>query len=168
MNNRTVEQRLETIEMLLADILKALHGAARPGSTSSATPPPSIATDQDLDGQYGNPTVRFDPRDWEGDSQKGKHYSDCPPGFLEMLAKTLDYFAGKNEQNGDERKAGFERKDAARARGWAKRIREGWSKEPSEGGGRRRRTQHRETSAAQPPLDLTPPPLDPADDEIPF
>lgn len=92
--------------------------------------PASVADDRDLDSQYGNPEVKFNPRDWTGPSFKGARMSECDPTFLLMLADTFDYFADKAEEN-DERTSGgkavapYKRKDAARARGWAKRIQDG-------------------------------------------
>jgi len=84
-----------------------------------------VASDRDLDSQYGNEKVRFNPRDWTGDLYKGRYMSECPSEFLDMLADGHEYFAQKNAGN-DEKKAGYDRRSAARARGWAKRIREGW------------------------------------------
>lgn len=90
---------------------------------STTGPSASVASDADLDGQYGNPEVRAkDPRDWTGEPMKGRRFSECPPDYLDMIADRFDYFASKEE---DPKKAGYSRKDAARARGWAKRIREG-------------------------------------------
>lgn len=85
----------------------------------------NVASDRDLDGKYGNPKVRFDPKNWDGGSCKGRLFSDCPADYLDMLANAYEYFASKNAAV-DEKKASYERLDAARARGWAKRIREGW------------------------------------------
>jgi len=112
----------------LDEILKLLRSMA----------PAQIASDKDMDGRYGDPEVRFDPRDWTGNPCKGRKFSQCPAAFLEMLAETLDYFAAKNDEekavtaNGKP-KSFFDRADAARARGWAKRIRDGKVKqvEPS-------------------------------------
>jgi hypothetical protein len=95
-----------------------------------AEQPKAIASDRDLDGQYGNPQVKFMPRDWTGPTFKGRRMSECPPELLDLLAETFDYFARKAEET-DERTdkdkpvADFKRADAARARGWAKRIRDG-------------------------------------------
>lgn len=92
--------------------------------------PKPVASDRDLDGQYGDPILRFMPRDWTGAPFKGRRFSECPAPLLEMVAETFDYFAQKAEEN-DERtdrgkpKAEYKRADAARARGWAKRIRDG-------------------------------------------
>jgi hypothetical protein len=96
---------------------------------AQASAPKTVASDKDLDGKYGNPRITFNPRDWTGESFKGRRMADCSSDFLDMLAETLDYFAGKAEESGEEYKgkpvAPYKRADAARARGWAKRIREG-------------------------------------------
>ncbi len=84
---------------------------------------PSIAPDHDLDGGRGDPEVRLDVRDWKGAPCKGRRMSDCPPEFLEMLADTLDWMAD-NPREGKEKFTEQTRRDAARARGWAKRGRE--------------------------------------------
>ena len=95
------------------------------------TPGPGVAPDSDLDGPYGDPPVKFDPRDWTGDSCKGLTFSECPAEFLDMLAETFDYFAQKAEEKNEMTTSGkpvapYKRKDAARARGWARRIRAGY------------------------------------------
>jgi hypothetical protein len=57
--------------------------------------------------------------------------SQCPAEFLDLLAGTFDYFAKQAEKNNETTSAGkpvapYKRKDAARARGWAARKRNGW------------------------------------------
>lgn len=99
--------------------------------------PKEIAGDSDLDSQYGDPIVNAkDPRDWTGPTQKGKRFSQCSSEYLELLASRLDFFADIAEKEGKTTAAGkpvapYNRRDAARARGWAKRVREGW--EPTNG-----------------------------------
>ncbi len=110
---------------LLRGILVALRDRVTPMEASS-----SVASDRDLDDpKRGNPKVRLNPRDWRGASMKGRQFSECPPEFLDLLAETLDYFAGKEETEGKTHNgtlvAPWTRKDAARARGWAKRMRDG-------------------------------------------
>lgn len=95
-----------------------------------ATAPKPIASDRELDGRYGNPQVKFNPRDWSGPSCKGRRMSECPADFLDVLASTFDWFAEQADQKGELTDKGkkvseFKRADAARARGWAKRIRDG-------------------------------------------
>lgn len=116
--------------------LKALvtrAGGVTPAASAVALPPPhgAVATDADLDGKFGNPDVRFDPRDWTGEPHKGRRFSECQPAFLDMLAETFDYFAGKAEATGELTAGGkpvaqYKRLDAARARGWAARLRNGY------------------------------------------
>lgn len=109
---------LRSIDASLKTIARALVKAA----------PPEIADDRELDSQYGDPEVKFMPRDWTGDDYKGARMSECPAELLDMLAETFDYFARKAEANNEQTNSGkpvapYKRKDAARARGWAKRNR---------------------------------------------
>lgn len=111
---------LKSIDASLKQLVKLL----------GATHGKPAADDRDLDGQYGNPLVKFHPRDWTGENCKNKPMSDCPAEFLDLLAETFDYFADKAEET-DERAtngkpvAPYKRRDAARARGWARRVRDG-------------------------------------------
>lgn len=87
------------------------------------------ATDVDLDGAHGNPVIKKDPKRWTGASYAGCNFSDCPAEYLDVLAEFKDWQAGMDERKGtddDRRKAKFNRLDAARARGWAQRIRGGY------------------------------------------
>jgi hypothetical protein len=172
--------RIVRIEHKL-DVLLAHLGAGqrRPGAAAAPGAPPEIATDADIEGPRGNPEVRFDPKRWEGQSFKGRTFSDCPPEFLEMLAETLEYFARKNDQEGAVDKNGgpksrWERLDASRARAWAKRLR-------GSSGGRAARPAQRQEPRRQAPLPVDPgPPAgfddrygpgsfeDGGDDDIPF
>lgn len=94
----------------------------------------NVASDRDLDSQYGDPTVRAEPRDWQGRSFKGCRYSECEADYLDMLANMLEYFADKKASS-DPQKAGYDRRDAGRARGWAARLRAGWKPEEPPAGG---------------------------------
>ncbi len=92
-----------------------------------ATAPKAIASDRDLDGKYGDPLLRFMPRDWTGASFKNRHFSECPPALLELVADSLDWFGKQADEKGEKTDKGkpvgdFKRADAARARGWAKRL----------------------------------------------
>lgn len=85
---------------------------------------PRVASDTDLDGKYGNPAIRAkSPRDWVGEDQLGKPYSECPPAYLDLVADRLDYF---NSLETDEKKKKYQALDASRARGWAQRLRAGY------------------------------------------
>lgn len=90
-----------------------------------------VAPDHDLDGQYGDPLVKKDPKRWDASqgSYAGCHYSECPPEYLDVVAEFKDWQAMMDEKKGtedDKRKAHFNRLDAARARGWAQRLRDGY------------------------------------------
>lgn len=81
-----------------------------------------FVSDDALDMPGGDKRVKFVPRDWKGENVKGRFYSECSPEFLEVLAETLTWMAD-NPQEGKEKYAAFNRKDAARARSWARRLR---------------------------------------------
>lgn len=111
---------LTSIESLLKQLVKQ-------SGQASAT----VASDSDLDGKYGDPEIKArDPRDWTGPSMQGRRFSECPAEYLDMVAERLDYFAEQAEEEGKTTSSGkpvapYNRKDAARARGWAARIRSG-------------------------------------------
>lgn len=112
---------LTSIDVTLKQILSAVSRA--PGPVASG---PRIADDRDLDSKYGDPAVKFNPKDWSGESFKGSPMSLCPPDFLDQLAESFDYFAEKNAgvlTTSGQPKAEFDRRAARRARGWARRLR---------------------------------------------
>lgn len=105
----------------------------------------AVASDRDLDSQHGNPEVKAkDPRDWTGPTMKGRRFSECPAAYLLLVADRLDYFAkvadelmreqvpGSDEAKAAASKARYNRLDASRARGWAERLRKGWTPPPEE------------------------------------
>lgn len=115
-----IERHLASLDRNIALLVQQRRAAA----------PKPIASDRELDGKYGDPVVKFMPRDWTGPSFKDRRMSECPAELLDMLAQTFDYFGDQAEKNNERTNAGkpvadYKRKDAARARGWAKRIREG-------------------------------------------
>lgn len=111
-----------------------VHGAAQTPQGQGSVP--AVASDRDLDSQYGNPEVKAkDPRDWTGDTMKGKRFSECPPEYLDLVASRLDYFASQTEGSQDheeQKKRRYNLIDASRARGWAARKRAGWTPPPEE------------------------------------
>lgn len=121
---------------LLASIdrsLKALVAIAqarsqRSGAAGATTK--AVASDRELDGKFGDPELKFMPRDWTGASFKGSHFSECPPELLDMAAETFEYFARQADEKNERTDKGkpvsdYKRLDAARARGWAARMRSG-------------------------------------------
>lgn len=119
----TPEQRLSATLDKLTSIDTTLKAMLHVLSQGRATSPnaPSV----DLDNAHGNPKLRFLPRDWSGSGEfKGMLFSECPPDLLDIAADSLDYFASKQE---DAKKKQYDALDAARARGWAARLRAGWT-----------------------------------------
>lgn len=98
-----------------------------------------VADARELDSQYGDPTVKKDPKQWPGESYAGCKYSECPPEYLDVLADLKDWMADKDEQKGTPdgtKYAKYGRLDASRARGWSERKRNGWTPPaPPAGGG---------------------------------
>lgn len=118
---------LTTIDLHLQSIdasLKTLVQQRR------AEQPKTVASERDLLSKYGNPTLRFMPRDWTGANFKDRKFSECPPALLDMAAETFEWFASQAEAKNERTDRGkpiadLKRLDAARARGWAQRIRDG-------------------------------------------
>lgn len=112
----TLEERVLALETKMAAMMlqKAVAQAG----------PIAAADASDLDGEHGNPIVRKDPPRWKGESCVGVPFSQCPPEFLDTLAGFLEWRAGKEEAEPEKQKyAVYSRKDCARARGWAARLR---------------------------------------------
>lgn len=108
-------------------ILKRIDAKVSAGKSSGG----ETADDADLDGKYGNEEIRRDPsaKYWSGESYTGQRMSDCSAEYLDAFAKYKDACAYMNQKEGKEEKAkyvGYDRKSAARARGWAQRIRGGY------------------------------------------
>lgn len=123
---------LSLLRGIAADVQTIKGWRALVTATPSATLPSTAeATDYDLDGQYGDPTIKNDPRRWDGESFAGFHYSETTPEYLDCVAGFKDWQAGKDEESGAKDakgrpKAQWARKDAKLARGWARRLRGGW------------------------------------------
>ena len=150
----------DLVARILAGVIK-LYGQALANAAAiqrieqrldalTAAPPaqsgPAVASDAELDSQWGDPTVRKDPKKWpngapyDGPRFEGQHYSQATPEYLEALAGFLQWSADKDEKTATDpgtepetaakkcKYAGYARKDAARALGWARRMREGWKR----------------------------------------
>jgi hypothetical protein len=99
----------------------------------------TAAEARDLEGPYGNPEIRRDPPRWTGQSYVGCRFSEASAEYLETLAGFLDWKARESDKKDERVKGGalkskFIRLDAARARGWRKRILEGGHKRPASTG----------------------------------
>ncbi len=118
---------------LLTSIDASLKALVIAANRRAAANGPAVADDRDLDSQYGDEQLKFTPRDWMGEPCKGKRMSDCSAEVLDLLASSFDYFAKKNDENGlkDDKgrpKSFYDKRSAARARGWAARMRSGWKR----------------------------------------
>ena len=123
---RSIDATLK--ELLALSKSKRAAGASQPvraENEPAVAGSMGIGTDADLDSQHGDPIVKFLPRDWTGDEFRHQPFSACTPEFLDELAKAFDYFARKKQEASDP-KAKYEVWNAARARGWAARLRAGW------------------------------------------
>lgn len=112
------------LKAIAAGVVLAMNPSAGAGPTAA------VASAEQLDGPYGNPKVRKDPKRWAGDSYVDARFSDCPTDYLLRLASLLEWKAEKDSKKPDAKKhrSGkfyweFDRGDAALARGWAARNR---------------------------------------------
>lgn len=107
---RILRERLEALEARL-ERLEDLTGY--------------FASDKDLEGRGRDAKVKFDPKGWRGRSFRGAPMRECSADFLDVYANALSYCA-EHPKQGKEQYAKYDALDAARARSWARRIRDGW------------------------------------------
>ncbi len=135
----TTDERLDALTAKVDQALRGLAllvnhlGAGPRASGVSSGGAAKVASDADLDGQYGNPEVKKNPPRWKGESFVGSKMSECSPDFLDTFADFKDYCATGDREaaaalTGDEKSkklkyAGYGEKDASLARGWAARKR---------------------------------------------
>lgn len=109
----------------MLSIATALNGdkplAAANGTGYASVAAGAIADDRELDSDKGDPEVRKDPKRWNGESMVGRRYSECRSEFLEVLASFKEWSAANPREGADPKYADYDRRDAARARGWARR-----------------------------------------------
>ncbi len=100
-------------------------GGASAGSSTGGVEDGPVADDADLEGQYGDFEIKrpLAPRYWNGEPFAGKRLSELDEPQLVAVIKWLlacEYMARKE---GDAKKADYKVRDAARARGWLRRVR---------------------------------------------
>jgi len=137
----SMEERMAVLESRVALLEGCVNSGGSPPVRSNGGPGKEVASDYDLDSEHGDQVVRKDPKRWVeqgGDSYAGCKMSECPAEYLDAVANLFDWMADRDDeagrkgetyfnkkQNKDVPKDGaFKRKDAARARGWAKRNRD--------------------------------------------
>jgi hypothetical protein len=127
-----------TVLVEIRDALRQLLAVSKgkPSAVVSRAVNP-IATDADLDHpKYGNPDIKTPPRDWTGPFRAGQRMSESEPALLDLVAERYDYFATKNDRENavtdqGKPKSTYDRMRAATARGWAKRLRSGYTPTPA-------------------------------------
>jgi hypothetical protein len=97
--------------------------ATKPSASGRAVASDAVADDRDLDSEKGDPLIRKDPPRWQGQSYAGCRYSQTEPQYLEVMADFLKWKAENPRDGADPKYAGYDLRDAARARGWALRVR---------------------------------------------
>lgn len=70
----------------------------QPAQTNPYAAQKRVATDAEMARFKTDQKVRFDPRDWPGDSHKGRTLLQCDPNFLDIYASQIEYFAGKAKE----------------------------------------------------------------------
>jgi len=115
----------------IRDELRAYHasGARGPGASSASPRAIEAAPDRELDSERGDPTIGKDPPRWGKDGgapMVGRTYSECSPDFLDCLASFLEWKVQNPLPDRDPKYADYDRRDCARALGWARRLRAGW------------------------------------------
>lgn len=133
--NAKILSTLEQIQRDVAEIKKSLGAAP---STNGSSRGGEVADERDLDGEHGDPLVKYDPKSkyWSGRSFAGYRFSETTPEYLDAQAKYLDACAYMGAKDPDEKKrksASYKARDAARARGWAARLRNGWQPQATKG-----------------------------------
>lgn len=126
----STDEKLDLIIRLLRE--RPVTPVAAQASTGN------VADASDLDSQYGDPEIKtlIPAFKWPGEQHKGQRMSQTgDAAYLLALASQLDWAAGKDDaegktwtspKTGETKPASeFKRRDAARARGWAQRIKDG-------------------------------------------
>jgi len=117
--------QLDRIEAKLDQLLAKPTPAPRAASSVS-TGDVKPAPDSDLDSQYGDPEIKKDPTRWKGPSMVGKKLSQTTPEYCDAFMGLALWKVGKDMKAGDEKKAGYARRDAERALGWKLRLERGY------------------------------------------
>ncbi len=123
----TLDYLNEQIE-LLKRAVNRLEAQKEVAAARTATG--GVADDHDLDSEWGDPSIKYGlkVKYWkeQPDPNIGFKFSECTPEYLDATAKYYDACAYMKRKDGTPESikvAGYKDRDAARARGWAARIR---------------------------------------------
>jgi hypothetical protein len=128
---RYIKWMVKVAKAVLGSMVKEF-GAPAPAANGAGKPftKGAVASVGDLEGRFGNPKVRRDPKRWAGDSYVGALYSECPSDYLLVLAESLEYFAEKDSKKPDAKMHNngtfywrYDMQNAALARGWSSQNR---------------------------------------------
>ena len=119
---RILDGKVDRLTAMLDRVEQKLAtNTARPSAAKATAQAVEPADDATLDGERGDPIVKWDPKyGWDGPSYAGSRFSECPADYLEVVAQAREASAAKKT---DPQKADWDRQEAAVARGWARRIR---------------------------------------------
>lgn len=102
----------------IMDRLTVIEARLSARTTSSAAH--AAAPVVNIDGEYGDPVVKWPTNKWNGPSMDGRKFSECPAEFLLLEADWLEQ-KGRNPRAGKEQYAPRDLENAAKARAWAAR-----------------------------------------------
>lgn len=118
---------LRSIDKRLGQLVAMGSRSGTSGASEGGRSGGDVASDAELDSQYGDPEIKYDPKEkwWTGASFVGRTFSRCSPEYLDAYAKSCEAraYAISKDPEGDPKKAGYAAKDARLARGWAARVR---------------------------------------------
>ncbi len=117
MNDANLAKLFGEASRIFGEISKAYGG-----SSKASTP------NVDIDGRYGDPVIKFDPKRWNGDSFVGKKLSQCSIEYLEVFAEFKEWAAANPLEGKEPKYVEYDRKDGLLARAWIERKRSGGKK----------------------------------------
>lgn len=117
------DQRKRIADLLCTAGAALLEAGRLMGGSAPTGEAGRVATDAELDAENGDPVIKIELKGkYVGPQFKGKRLSQATPAYLAAYAETKDYFAD-NPKQGKERYAKDDRREAALARGWVRRLR---------------------------------------------
>lgn len=77
---------------------QAQAAPAQPAQANPYAKAKRIATDAEMARFKSDQKARFDPKNWPGESFKGRMLIECDPSFLDLYADQIEWFAGKAKE----------------------------------------------------------------------
>lgn len=117
------ETQLDRIERMLIAIV-ASFDAGKPRESIAD----DAATDDELDSEYGDPTLKKTPPRWKGREIGGCRYSELSIEELQSVVALLTFKIENPRDGADPKYAKYDANDRRRARGWIRRKKAGWTR----------------------------------------